>query len=100
VDRGYAVIAPDKPEDAESICRENNRIDLLLTDVVMPGMSGREVARRVTQMRPGVRVLYMSGYTTNAIVDHGVLDEGLAFLPKPFTPISLSTKVREMLDGQ
>ena len=97
---GYRVLAPDLPQEAETLCREHRgAIDLLLTDVVMPGISGREVARRISAQRPGVRVLYMSGYTTNAIVDHGVLDQGLAFLPKPFTPASLTAKVREILDG-
>ena len=98
--RGYTVLAPEKPEDAEAVCRQHpGRIDLLLTDVVMPAISGREVARRVALQRPDIKVLYMSGYTTNAIVHHGVLDEGLAFLPKPFTPATLTSKVREVLDG-
>ena len=97
---GYDVLAPETPEEAEAVCLQHNgTIDLLLTDVVMPGISGREVARRVTRIRPSIRVIYMSGYTTNAIVDHGVLDEGLAFLPKPFTPATLTAKVREILDG-
>ena len=97
---GYRVLTPDLPQQAEAMVREHpGAIDLLLTDVVMPGISGREVARRVSVLRPNIRVLYMSGYTTNAIVDHGVLDEGLAFLPKPFTPATLTRKIREVLDG-
>ena len=98
--RSYSVLAPEKPEDAETICDQHpGDIDLLLTDVVMPTLSGAEVARRVAQKRPGIKVLYMSGYTTNAIVHHGILDEGIAFLSKPFTAGSLSAKVREVLDG-
>ena len=65
----------------------------------MPGIGGRELAGHVTSRRPDIKVLYMSGYTTNAIIHHGVLDPGTSFLQKPFTPASLSSKVREVLDG-
>jgi two-component system, cell cycle sensor histidine kinase and response regulator CckA len=65
----------------------------------MPKMSGPEVAKRVAQHWPGIKVLFMSGYTTNAIVHHGVLDEGIFFLQKPFTPTALAAKVREALDA-
>jgi two-component system, cell cycle sensor histidine kinase and response regulator CckA len=73
-------------------------IDLLLTDVIMPGMSGRELAAALRTSRPGASALYMSGYTDDAIIHHGVLEPGLAFLQKPFPLEALARKVREVLD--
>ncbi len=97
--RGYRVLSAGSSEEVEAICKgERERIHLLLTDVVMPRMSGTEIARRVAERRPGIRVLYMSGYTEDATVHHGVLENGVAFLQKPFTPATLAAKVREVLD--
>jgi DNA-binding response OmpR family regulator len=73
-------------------------IDLLLTDVVMPGMSGREVATALSAERPGLRVLFASGYTAEAIARHGVLEPGTDLIHKPFTPDALLRRVRERLD--
>jgi len=98
---GYAVlVAGDGPSALELLRRHNDPIDLLLTDVVMPGMSGPEVAQAVTSMRPGTQVLYMSGYTDSAIGHHGVLEPGIAFLQKPFSADDLTRKVRSLLDEQ
>jgi two-component system cell cycle sensor histidine kinase/response regulator CckA len=96
--QGYDVIPARDPEHAEKIVGSYAReIHMLLTDVVMPGMSGRELAARVTARRPGIRVLYMSGYTDNVITSGGMLEKGLAFLQKPFSPGLLVQRVREVL---
>jgi PAS domain S-box-containing protein len=96
---GYTVLTVDSVTEVEAVCRRHaGAIHLLLTDVVMPGISGKELARRVTQSYPGTRVLYMSGYTTDTIVHHGVLEAGIHFLQKPFTSTALASKVREVLD--
>ena len=98
--RGYRVLAAGNAEQVDAICdRETHNIDLLLTDVVMPGVSGTKIAKHVAERCPGIKILYMSGYTSNAIVHHGVLDQGIAFLQKPFTPAVLTAKVREVLDS-
>ena len=97
--RGYTVIEALTPEDAERLAGNNGaEIHLLLTDVVMPGISGRELAKRLTGRYPNLRVLYMSGYTYNVIAQDGTLEEGISFLQKPFTPQVLTQKVRETLD--
>ena len=97
---GYTVLAAANGEEALRICgRHEGPPHLLVTDVVMPGMSGRELVERLTGNCRGVKVLYMSGYTDDAIVHHGVLDEGMNFLQKPFTPEAVLRKVREVLDA-
>jgi CheY-like chemotaxis protein len=95
---GYRVLKAQSAAEALSICeREGERIDLVLTDVVMPGFSGLELAGRLEKLRPGIRILYMSGYTDNAIIQRGVLDDGAAFITKPFGPERLAAKVRAAL---
>jgi PAS domain S-box-containing protein len=97
--RGYAVLVASSPAEALEILQRHGRpIDLLLTDVVLPGMSGSELAARLLPFHPETKVLYMSGYTDDAVVQHGVLEEHVAFLPKPFTLAGLARKVREVLD--
>ena len=96
---GYRVLVAANGRDAERVAGQHEGpIHLLMTDVVMPGMNGREVAERLAAARAGVRVLYLSGYTDDAIVHHGVLEPGVAFLQKPFTPAVLGRRVREVLD--
>jgi len=96
---GYLVLEVEHALDAERMCRQHDGgIDLLLTDVVMRELSGPDLAKRLQKMRPTTKVLFMSGYTDTAIVHQGVLDPGVAFLPKPFTPSTLAGKVREVLD--
>jgi len=98
---GYRVFEAASAEAAIDLCERINgdRIDLLLTDVVMPGMSGNEMSRILVKKQPGMPVLYMSGYTDDAIVQHGVLEAGINFLQKPFSPGALASKVREVLDA-
>ncbi|MGA7512329.1 MAG: response regulator, partial [Candidatus Sulfotelmatobacter sp.] len=97
---GYKVLSAAGTEEGLALCRENHReIHLLVTDVIMPGMNGRQLAEQVKKLSPSTKVLYVSGYTSNAIVHYGVLDPGLSFLPKPFSLAALVAKVREVLDG-
>jgi PAS domain S-box-containing protein len=97
---GYRVLEADSGDEALAIYKQHDgQIDLVMTDVVMPQMSGRELAQRVEILHPGIKVLYMSGYTDDAIVHHGLLDQEIAFLQKPFTPDVLMRKVREVLDA-
>jgi PAS domain S-box-containing protein len=100
LDDGYTVLVTRHGAEALQICEQHSGpIHLLVTDVVMPGgLSGRELADRLKSLRPEMKVLYMSGYPDKAIVHHGVLDPGIAFLDKPFTPTALTQKVREVLD--
>jgi PAS domain S-box-containing protein len=96
---GYSVLEAENGEDALRVSEEHGgSIDLMITDVVMPKMSGKETAERLQPLYPQMKVIYMSGYTDDAIVHHGVLVPGLNFLEKPFTPEDLARKVREVLD--
>jgi CheY-like chemotaxis protein len=96
---GYEVLVAKDGSDALVVHqRFDGEIHLMLTDVVMPQMSGRELAEALTPVRRAMKVLYMSGYTDDAIVHHGVLDEGTAFIEKPFSPDALARRVREILD--
>ncbi len=97
--QGYTVLSAASPADAIHAARAAAKIDLLVTDVIMPGMNGREMAGVLAAERPRMRVLYMSGYTDAAIAQQGILAPGTAFLSKPFTPDALAQKVREVLDA-
>ncbi|HEX7119683.1 MAG TPA: PAS domain S-box protein [Longimicrobiales bacterium] len=97
---GYSVLEAESGEAALAIsAAHSGPIELLITDVVMPGAGGRQLAEQLASTRDELRVLYMSGYTDDAIVHHGVLDEGMSFLQKPFSPEALGRKVRAVLDG-
>ena len=99
--QGYIVLEAENGDDALSIARQRGRavLHLLLTDVVMPRMSGKTLAERVTAMLPDVKVLFTSGYTSDIMIYQGPAGTGLAFLQKPFTPVTLARKVREVLDS-
>ena len=99
--QGYNVLVSQDLQEVGTICEQHSgRIHLLLTDMVLPGTSGREVAKRVGSARPGVKVLYMSGYTDDALAQNHGFDESFAFLQKPFSSITLAAKVREALDSE
>ncbi|WP_144441151.1 hybrid sensor histidine kinase/response regulator [Bradyrhizobium sp. CCGE-LA001] len=98
-DLNYRVIsAPSAQAALTTLLQDAPRIDLLLTDVVMPGINGRELGRRAQQIRPGLRILYMTGYSRNAVVHQGRLEEGVDLLEKPISLAKLALRVREMLD--
>jgi PAS domain S-box-containing protein len=96
---GYGVCVAEGPEQALELMSDGQRPDLLLTDVVMPGMNGPELHRRLAGRFPDLKVLYMSGYTNNVIVHHGVLDEGIQFIQKPFAARELAAKIEAVLRG-
>jgi CheY-like chemotaxis protein len=98
---GYTLLEASTPDEALHLYEQyKDPIHLIITDIVMPGMSGRELAHQLAQKRHDGKVLFMSGYTDNAIVHHGILDEGTHFLQKPFTPDALLRKVREVLNEE
>jgi two-component system, cell cycle sensor histidine kinase and response regulator CckA len=98
---GYVVLAASTPNEAVNLAEEHTgKIHLLITDVVMPQMSGRDLAERLVSLDPNMRRLFMSGYTANVIAHRGVLDEGVYFIQKPFSMMDLATKVREVLEEQ
>jgi CheY-like chemotaxis protein len=96
---GYKVLQARNGAEAIALAQGyGDRIDLLLTDVVMPGMNGAELARQLVLHHPERKVLFTSGYTDDAIVRHGILKEGVSFIGKPYTPSALAKKVRGVLD--
>jgi YesN/AraC family two-component response regulator len=92
------IEAANGPEAIVKGVQSDVRIDVMLTDVVMPGMGGKRVAELIRATRPKLRVVYMSGYTDASIVHHGILDSGVAFVQKPFATETLLRKIREVLD--
>jgi two-component system, cell cycle sensor histidine kinase and response regulator CckA len=100
-DCGYTVLdAPNGPAGIEVAVTHEGPIHLLITDVIMPGLNGRETAARVARLRPNAKVLYVSGYTQDVILHHGVLPSEVVLLPKPYTAGVLARKVREVLDSK
>jgi CheY-like chemotaxis protein len=97
---GYSVLEARSGADAiQFVERREQRIDMVLTDVLMPGMKGRELVERLSKLRAGIKVLYMSAYTEDAAINIGVLSPGTAFIEKPFSPDDLANKVREVLSA-
>jgi two-component system, cell cycle sensor histidine kinase and response regulator CckA len=96
---GYTVIPANSPSEAIRLAEFNkNHIDVLLTDVVMPKMTGRDLVRHMMPLYPDLKTLFMSGYTANVIAHHGVLDEGVHFIEKPFSKKDLAAKIQEVLN--
>ena len=98
-DFGYTVVQAGDASQALAVLAVTPRVDLLFTDIVMPGMNGRQLADKARELRPGLKVLYTTGFTRNAVVHNGVLDPGVALISKPFTVDDLAIKVRVVLDG-
>ncbi|MBE0556359.1 MAG: response regulator, partial [Proteobacteria bacterium] len=95
---GYTVLTVDTPKEAVALCEnKETRVDLLLTDVVMPEMSGKELGKRIAAIRPGIKVLFMSGYTSDVIAHRGVLEKGVHFIQKPFRLKDLARKIHELI---
>ncbi len=97
---GYAYILADSPKDALRLCQQQEtRIDLLLTDVIMPGMSGKELWDQIRVIKPEIRVVYMSGYPADVISRQGVLDSGVHFIQKPFSTTDLGKKLQSVMES-
>jgi CheY-like chemotaxis protein len=97
---GYKIMEASSGKEALSLCAETNgNINLLLTDVIMPEMNGRELFESIRSIRPSINVIFMSGYTNDIIAHHGIFETGETFIQKPLTPSKLSRKVREFLDA-
>ena len=97
---GYTTLSAHSPENALELLAATPQVTMLFTDIIMPGMNGRQLADRAIEMRPDLKVLFTTGYTRNAVVHNGMLDIGVAFLPKPYTVRQLAWKVREVLEGR
>ncbi len=96
---GYTVITASNGEEALELFRKKqHKLSLLLTDVVMPGMGGRKLAEQITLEQPSIKTIYMSGYTDDAIVRHGILHDQVNFLQKPFLPLDLASKVHQVVN--
>jgi DNA-binding NtrC family response regulator len=98
-ERGYQVREARNGAEALAVIRSGSPFDLVLTDVIMPRMSGKELFNHIRILKPELKVLFMSGYTDDALAVHGVTDESLCLLEKPFTPSRLARKVRETIDA-
>jgi two-component system cell cycle sensor histidine kinase/response regulator CckA len=97
-EQGYTVLEVSNEIEALELFKESEGIDILLTDVIMPVMGGRELSERIRELRPDIKVLYISGYTDDAIIRFGMLPPGTAFAEKPFSATALAVKVRQVLD--
>ena len=99
VDDGYTLLVANTPGEAPRLAKEHSgEIDLLITDVIMPAMNGKDLAHNLMSLNPNLKYLFMSGYTADAISQHGVLEEGVHFIHKPFSLPDLAIKVRKVLD--
>nr|WP_319494021.1 response regulator [uncultured Desulfobacter sp.] len=96
---GYHVLKANTPDEAIKLAGENSKIDLILTDVIMPSMNGRKLAELTVAIHPSMQCIYMSGYTADVIAHHGVLNDNINFISKPFTMKNLLGKIRSVLDG-
>jgi CheY-like chemotaxis protein len=96
---GYTVLEARNGIEAIGLAHEHGKIDLLLTDVVMPGLNGRELWERLSSERPGLRALFTSGYPADTVLRHGIAEGRVAYIEKPYLPSELTLKIREVLDA-